>query len=90
LKFDFYATDLVLSAQSKGQTCVVVDAFCEHWSDTPASGAAPTSTLSRIADSAGVFESKWHTRLPVTTPCFDIRQTGDVVRFMNAHFVATP
>lgn len=90
LGFDFYATDLVLSAQSKGQTCVVVDAFCEHWSDTPASGAVPASTLSRISASACVFESKWQSRLPLTTPCFDIRQIGDVARFMSAHSVATP
>jgi hypothetical protein len=90
LGFDFYATDLVLSAQSKGQTCVVVDAFCEHWSDTPASGAVQASTLSRIAASANVFESKWVSRLPLTTPCFDIQQAGDVARFISAHSVATP
>lgn len=90
LGFDFYATDLVLSAQSKGQTCVVVDAFCEHWSDTPANGAVPASTLSRIAASANVFESKWVGRLPLTTPCFDIQQAGDVARFMSAHSIATP
>jgi hypothetical protein len=90
LGFDFYATDLVLSAQAKGLTSVVVDAFCEHWSDTPASGAVPAATLSRIAASACVFESKWQSRLPLTTPCFDIRKTGDVAQFMNAHFVATP
>lgn len=90
LGFDFYATDLVLSAQSIGQTCAVVDAFCEHWSDTPASGAVPASTLSRIAASACVFESKWQSRLPLTTPCFDIRQSGDVARFMSVHSVVAP
>lgn len=85
LGFDFYATDLVLTAQSRGQTCAVVDAMCEHWSDTPAQGHVPASTVSRIAASAAVFERKWQNRLPVTTPCFEIQQAGDVARFMAAH-----
>lgn len=90
LGFDFYATDLVLTAQSIGLTCAVVEAFCEHWSDTPASGVVPASTVSRIAASADVFESKWACRLPLTTPCFDIQQQGDVSRFLSVHAVVAP
>lgn len=88
LGFDFYATDLVLTAQSLGYSGAVVDAFCEHWSDTPASGAVPESTVARISQSAGVFEMKWRSRLPLTTPCFEIVEPGDVARFMAAHVVA--
>lgn len=90
LGFDFYATDLVLTAQSRGQTCAVVDALCEHWSDTPAQGVVPASTVSRIAASAEVFERKWQSRLPVTTPCFEIHQAGDVARFMATHTLPEP
>lgn len=86
LGFDFYATDLVLQAHARGWQCAVVDACCEHWSGTPASGGVPRATVERIMANARVFEGKWAHRLPVTTPCFDIRQTGDVARFM-ANFV---
>ena len=86
LGFDFYVTDLVLQAQARGWQCAVVDACCEHWSGTPASGGVPRATVERIMANARVFEGKWAHRLPVTTPCFDIRQTGDVARFM-ANFV---
>lgn len=85
LGFDFYATDLVLQAQAAGQACAVVDAYCEHWSDTPASGNISASTLQRIKASAEKFERKWAARLPVSTPCFDIGARGDVARFIDAH-----
>lgn len=88
LGFDFYATDLVLQAQSRGLSAAVVDACCEHWSDTPRAGSVPASTLRRIAESARWFEHKWAARLPITTPCFDIRQRGDVDRFLAAHALA--
>lgn len=88
LGFDFYATDLVLQAQALGWQCAVLDAYCEHWSGTPASGTVARATVERIEANARVFESKWAHRLPVTTPCFDIRQTGDVARFMAS--VVTP
>ena len=85
LGFDFYATDLVLQAQKYGYQAAVVDAYCEHWSDTPAFGHIPATTQARIASSGSKFETKWAAQLPISTPCFDIRQTGDVQRAM-AHF----
>lgn len=88
LGFDFYATDLVLQAQQAGWCCAVLDAYCEHWSSTPASGAIAATTVQRIAHSADVFEAKWAHRLPLTTPCFHIEQPGDVQRFLAA--VVTP
>jgi hypothetical protein len=83
LGFDLYATDLVLQAQGRGLDCAVVDAYCEHWSGTvhlPQHVAA--GTRQRIAASAQVFERKWAHKLPLTTPCFDIRAPGDVARFL--------
>lgn len=35
LGFDFYGTDVVLEAQKRGWQTVIVDAYCEHWSQTP-------------------------------------------------------
>jgi len=84
LGFDFYATDLVLQAQAAGLQCVVVDAFCEHWSDTPAAGLASRALALRVAASGAVFESKWRHRLPVSTPCFDIDAPGSVQAFADA------
>ncbi len=84
LKFDFYATDVVLQAQSQGYDSVVVEAFCEHWSKTKSSGLQPPKLRQRIEASAHVFESKWETRLPITTSCFDIHQPGDVAAFLNS------
>lgn len=84
LGFDFYATDLVLTAQEKGLQCVVLDAYCEHWSGTPAQpGKVASHVLDRIHASATVFERKWVHRLPVATPCFDIRAPGDTFRFLT-------
>lgn len=82
LGFDFYATDLVLQAQAQGWQCAVLDAYCEHWSGTPASGAIPKAVVERIQSSAAVFERKWAQRLPITTPCFDIARPGDVAAFL--------
>lgn len=84
LGFDFYATDLVLQAQAQGLQCVAVDACCEHWSSTPSSGAVPPGVVQRIKKSAAVFEAKWAQRLPISTPCFDIQQAGDVARFIDS------
>ncbi len=83
LGFDFYATDLVLQAQARGWQCAVVDAYCEHWSGTPASGNLPDAVVKRILTNGTVFEKKWHHRLPVTTPCFEIGQLGDVAQSMK-------
>ena len=82
LGFDFYATDLVLQAQAHGWQCAVLDAYCEHWSSTPASGAIPKAVVERIQSSAAVFEHKWAQRLPITTPCFNIAKPGDVAAFL--------
>lgn len=84
LRFDFYATDLVLQAQAAGLQCAVVDAYCEHWSSTPSQGEVPDSLVERIAASAQVFEHKWAAQLPITTPCFDIHQPGDTLTFLEA------
>ncbi len=89
LGFDFYATDLVLQAQAAGWQCAVVDAFCEHWSGTPASGDVPPGVVQRIQANGAAFEQKWRGRLPVTTPCFEIGEPGDVARAI-ARIVATP
>lgn len=83
LGFDFYATDLVLQAQATGAAAVAVDAFCEHWSDTPIAGGGSQALAQRIGASAAVFERKWAERLPLCTPCFDIRQVGDTQAFLE-------
>jgi hypothetical protein len=77
LGFDFYATDVALSAQERGLDAAVVDAYCEHWSDTPRGIAVP-SLAARVAQSGEVFERKWAHRLPVDTSCFSISKIGDV------------
>lgn len=89
LGFDFYATDLVLQAQEQGWQCAAVDAYCEHWSSTPASGNLPDAVVKRVLTNGTVFEQKWHHRLPVTTPCFEIFQPGDVAQSMK-QIMATP
>ena len=90
LRFDFYATDLVMQAQERGLDAVAVDAFCEHWSDSPRHGVVPQSLIDRIESSAQVFERKWANRFPVTTTCFHIESGGDVASFLRAHFTGTP
>lgn len=82
LGYDFYATDLVLEAQARGLSAVALDAFCEHWSDTPATGPVSDRVLHRIERNAEAFERKWAAKLPVTTPCFEINAPGDVARFL--------
>ncbi len=91
LGFDFYATDLVLQAQAQAQgwQCAVLDAYCEHWSSTPASGAIAQTVVDRIQASALVFERKWAQRLPITTPCFDIARPGDVAAFLASIAAST-
>ncbi len=90
LGFDFYATDLVLQAQRQGWQCAVLDACCEHWSETPASGAVPPAVVQRIKQSAQVFEHKWEAKLPISTPCFEIARAGDVAAFIDSIVVAKP
>jgi len=83
LGFDFYATDLVLQAQARGAVAVVLDAYCEHWSDTPAGGAIPDRMAERIIRSGRAFESKWSHRLPLETSWLEVRTPGDVERFVS-------
>jgi hypothetical protein len=78
LGFDFYGTDLVLTAKGQGFDVAVVDAYCEHWSTTP-KGVNISSTLqSRVTASGNIFEQKWADHLPLDTPCFTIVKRGDV------------
>jgi hypothetical protein len=83
LGFDFYATDVTLQAQQAGLRSVVVDSYCEHWSDTPSRGPVASGICDRIIASAERFERKWQHRLPVTTPCFEIHHLGDVREFVR-------
>ncbi len=89
LGFDFYATDLVLQAQAKGLQCAVLDAYCEHWSATPAPQDVQAGLAQRIQASGAAFERKWQHRLPLTTSCFEINQPGDVAR-ATARVVSAP
>ena len=88
LGFDFYGTDICLQALEQGYECAVLDACCEHHSSTPRSGVMPRRLIDRIAHNGAAFERKWVHRLPLSTSCFDIRQVGDVARFLAAHTVA--
>jgi len=79
LGFDFYDTDIVLTAQQQGYQTVVVDAYCEHWSNT-SKGLALGEMSKRVVANASAFERKWSHRFPITTPCFTIQNIGDVAR----------
>jgi hypothetical protein len=82
--FDFYATDLVLEAQARGWVAVVVDAYCEHWSDTPAAGAIPDRIADRIIRNGRAFESKWSHRFPIQISWVALQAPGDVEQFIAA------
>lgn len=88
--FDFYATDLVLQAQEAGMCAAALDAFCEHWSDTPAQGVMASGLIDRVKRNAQAFECKWAHRLPVKTPCFEIHRPGDVATFVDSISTAAP
>ncbi len=77
LGFDFYATDLALTALGRGLDVAVVDACCEHWSATPRTDV-PSHVVDRVSASGALFERKWAHLLPLDTPCFSIRRPGDV------------
>jgi SAM-dependent methyltransferase len=81
LGYDLYATDLVLQAQARGLRAMVVEAACEHWSDTPTAGPMPAALIERVARSGDAFEAKWAHRLPLATPLMTIHAPGDVRRF---------
>lgn len=85
LAFDFYGTDIVLQAQDQGLGAAVVDAWCEHWSNTPREGGLPPALARRIVASGRRFESKWAHRLPLATSWLECQQVGDVERFVRAH-----
>ena len=84
LGFDFYGTDVVLTAIDNGFEAVVVDAYCEHWSRMPRL-KIPVAVLERIMASGAVFERKWRHKMPLNTPCFSISQVGDVASLCHAH-----
>ena len=83
LGFDFYATDLALCAAEQGFSVAVVDAYCEHWSDT-VDGRPSPSLLERVAESGAFFEQKWAHRLPLATPCFLLERPGDIAKRCKA------
>ncbi len=83
LGFDFYGTDIVLSAQAQGYTAAVIEAPCEHWSSTPQNPPFPAALKQRIVQSALAFENKWRSKLPLATPCFEIDQIGATARFFE-------
>lgn len=82
LGFDFYATDLVLQAQSRGWSAAAVDAYCEHWSGTPSSGPIPTSVTDRVIRNGRAFETKWAHRFPISTSWVTLESPGDTERFV--------
>lgn len=77
LGFDFYGTDVALTARECGLDVVVVDACCEHWSATPESMIS-SSLAERLSAGGEIFERKWAHQLPLDTPCFSIGKVGDV------------
>ncbi len=83
LEFDFYGTDIALTALERGLDVVAVDACCEHWSTMPRIRVSP-DILDRMSASGEVFERKWDHRLPLDTPCFSISEIGDVARQCRA------
>lgn len=90
LGFDFYGTDVVLQAQSRGLQALVVDAYCEHWSNTPTGRVIPASLARRIQASGTAFERKWAHRLPVQTSWLAVERPGDVDRFLTQFELRQP
>ena len=80
--FDFYGTDVVLQAQAAGLPSAIVDAYCEHWSDTPSGTDIPDSMAQRIIRNGRAFEAKWAHRFPVQTSWLTLQHSGDVERFI--------
>ncbi|MGE4239891.1 hypothetical protein [Ramlibacter sp.] len=83
LGFDFYGTDVVLQARERGLQAAVIDAYCEHWSDTPASTKVPRAMADRIERSGAAFEAKWAHRFPIHTSWLALNAPGDVARFLR-------
>lgn len=81
--FDFYGTDLVLQAQDRGWQAGAVDAYCEHWSDTPAGKDISDRLAKRVLESGRAFEAKWSHRFPIETSLLALRSPGDVERFIS-------
>jgi hypothetical protein len=80
--FDLCATDLVLQAQAKGWTAAAVDAYCEHWSDSPRTAPISDRLAERIVRNGRAFEAKWRHRFPIETSWLTLRAPGDVERFI--------
>ncbi len=80
--FDFYATDLVLTAQGLGLQAAALDAYCEHWSDTPLGTSIAQALAERILRNGRAFEAKWSHRFPVETSWLALHAPGDVERFI--------
>ena len=83
LGFDFYATDVILSARDRGFSAAVVNGFCEHWSDTPSTGTISARMAERICRSGAAFEAKWMHRFPIQTSWLLLERQGDVERFIR-------
>lgn len=81
--FDFYGTDLVLQAQDRGWQAAAVDAYCEHWSDTPSGKDVCAGLAERVLRSGRAFEAKWSHRFPLETSLLALREPGDVERFIS-------
>jgi hypothetical protein len=61
-----------------------VDAYCEHWSDTPtATHRIPQELAQRVIRNARAFEDKWAHRFPLETSWLALHAKGDVERFIH-------
>ena len=65
--FHLYATDICLEAQRRGLRCYAISAFCVH--NTNGYALLPREFWKNYL----ALRRKWRTRLPVTTPCIEIR-----------------
>lgn len=83
LGYDLYATDLVLQAQAGGWVAAAVDAYCEHWSDTPRIAPIPEPLAERVLRNGRAFEAKWRHRLPIATSWVTLNAPGDIERFVS-------
>ena len=77
LGFHLYGADICLQAAERGLAVVVLDAPCDHNSQ---SAGLPDAFFA----SAEAFARKWKYRLPVATPCVVIGRDGEVQILGNA------
>lgn len=57
-----YGADICLQAQSRGQKCYAIDAYCHHSSNT-------RSLPADFHVAAKYIKTKWESRLPIVTTC---------------------